>query len=114
MAVALAGLHARRAPVSRRAWPREAGVTRFTLVNPLRARTGYAAPAPGGRALLEMIATTCPYCGEPLALLVDASAGPQAGVEDCAVCCRPMLVEMEVDAMDAGGMRVRVRRDDDA
>ena len=42
----------------------------------------------------------CPYCGEPLELVVDASAGAQRYVEDCAVCCRPIDVELDVDADD--------------
>lgn len=34
----------------------------------------------------------CPYCGEPIDLFVDPSAGAQAYVEDCQVCCRPINV----------------------
>jgi hypothetical protein len=40
----------------------------------------------------------CPYCGEPLELLLDASAGAQCYIEDCAVCCRPITVTVGVDA----------------
>jgi len=32
----------------------------------------------------------CPYCGEIITVLVDASAGNQKYIEDCQVCCRPM------------------------
>ena len=53
----------------------------------------------------------CPYCGEPVELLVDASAGDQCYVEDCAVCCRPMAVVVRVEDIDA--IDVAVRRDDD-
>ena len=54
----------------------------------------------------------CPYCGEPVELLVDASAGDHAYVEDCAVCCRPMAVVVRVDGVD--DIEVTVRRDDDS
>lgn len=43
-------------------------------------------------------AVRCPYCGERLTLTVDASAGAQRYVEDCAVCCRPIELSLEVDA----------------
>jgi len=52
----------------------------------------------------------CPYCGEPLDLLLDTSAGEQAYVEDCAVCCRP--IECRVLA-EGAEWRLEVRRDDD-
>ena len=54
----------------------------------------------------------CPYCGERVALLVDASAGDHSYVEDCAMCCRPMAVDVRLDGDDA--MEVAVRRDDEA
>jgi hypothetical protein len=52
----------------------------------------------------------CPYCGEALELVVDASAGTQHYVEDCAVCCRPMEVAVEVDA---DGAHVAVRHENE-
>ena len=42
--------------------------------------------------LLEDEVVTCPYCGEAIGLQLDLSAGSQEYVEDCAVCCQPMLV----------------------
>lgn len=54
----------------------------------------------------------CPYCGEWVALVIDASAGDQAYIEDCQVCCQPMRIDLAVDA--DGDWQVRVRRDDDA
>lgn len=46
----------------------------------------------------EFVPAACPYCGEPIELMVDDSAGSASYVEDCPVCCRPMQVE--VDAVD--------------
>lgn len=34
----------------------------------------------------------CPHCGEPINLTLDLSVARQSYVEDCPVCCRPMLV----------------------
>jgi hypothetical protein len=58
----------------------------------------------------------CPYCGEPVSLLIDRSGGRvQSYVEDCAVCCRPMDVRVTLDgyADDEGDhCRVDLRRAD--
>ncbi|MDG2088499.1 MAG: CPXCG motif-containing cysteine-rich protein [Arenicellaceae bacterium] len=40
--------------------------------------------------MLEETSLPCPYCGEPLNLLIDISTGDQNYVEDCQVCCRPI------------------------
>jgi len=41
---------------------------------------------------------TCPGCGEQIATPVDPSAGRvQEYVEDCPVCCRPIVVRIELD-----------------
>lgn len=39
----------------------------------------------------------CPFCGEPISIVVDASAGTQSYIEDCQVCCRPMQVTVVAD-----------------
>ncbi|HEU0277285.1 MAG TPA: CPXCG motif-containing cysteine-rich protein [Rhodanobacteraceae bacterium] len=46
----------------------------------------------------ELAEVTCPYCGEPIELAVDTSAGSARYVEDCPVCCHPMQVHVEVEA----------------
>jgi len=46
--------------------------------------------------MIEDHATLCPCCGEPIVLELDLSAGSQVCVEDCAVCCRPMRVALQV------------------
>ena len=42
--------------------------------------------------------TYCPYCGEPIELIIDTSVPEQNYIEDCQVCCRPMLINVEVDS----------------
>lgn len=39
----------------------------------------------------------CPYCGETIEIAVDYSAGSQEYVEDCQVCCNPMVLSVQVD-----------------
>lgn len=36
----------------------------------------------------------CPYCGECIELLVDTSVDEQSYIEDCSVCCRPIIVQL--------------------
>jgi hypothetical protein len=40
----------------------------------------------------------CPCCGEVITLVLDGSAGPQRYIEDCHVCCRPITVNVDIDA----------------
>jgi hypothetical protein len=54
----------------------------------------------------------CPYCGEPVELPIDPTGGEtQHYVEDCAVCCQPIDVVVEVTSDDE--CSVSVRRGDD-
>ena len=40
----------------------------------------------------------CPYCGEPITMVLDLSGdGEQDYIEDCEVCCRPVRVRFHVD-----------------
>lgn len=36
----------------------------------------------------------CPYCGEPITLLIEFTQAGDSYVEDCSVCCQPMVVEV--------------------
>lgn len=59
--------------------------------------------------MLVFVDVHCPACGEPLELALDPSAGDQAYIEDCQVCCRPMRVWLTVD--DEGGASASVDAD---
>src|SRR3546814_13602572 len=61
--------------------------------------------------MLPAIDTRCPYCGEPIELFVDGSAGDQQYIEDCQVCCRPIVVTVALDA--DGEPVVAVRGEDE-
>ena len=60
--------------------------------------------------MLDERAVTCPYCGEPITLLIDGSEGDQRYVEDCSVCCRPIEVALMVDT--SGEATIQLSRDD--
>lgn len=47
--------------------------------------------------MLEWITVDCPYCGEPFETSVDCSAGTQEYIEDCPVCCHPIVFNIAVD-----------------
>lgn len=61
--------------------------------------------------LLQTAKIQCPNCGEAIDLLIDCSAGSREYVEDCQVCCEPML--LAVDASDPGNASVSARREND-
>ena len=42
-------------------------------------------------------ALQCPYCGEEITITVETAVGDQSYVEDCAVCCRPIALNIEID-----------------
>jgi Cysteine-rich CPXCG len=52
----------------------------------------------------------CPYCGEPLDVLIDDSSGEQTYYEDCQVCCAPILFTLTED--EFGDIQIDVKRDD--
>lgn len=62
--------------------------------------------------MLPALDLACPYCGETITLLVDASAGEQQYIEDCQVCCRPIRVDVALDP--EGEPRVTARTQDEA
>ena len=47
------------------------------------------------RTLTEQV-LDCPCCGERISVVVDHSLGDQEYVEDCEVCCRPLVLDILV------------------
>lgn len=39
----------------------------------------------------------CPYCAESIQVQLDLTAGGQEYIEDCQVCCQPILIRFAVD-----------------
>lgn len=44
----------------------------------------------------EEVFFDCPYCGAEISMLLDLSVGAQSYVEDCEVCCRPIVLRYRV------------------
>jgi len=60
---------------------------------------------------IDTIVTECPYCGEKIELLVDCSVENQEYVEDCSVCCRPIVVAVDLSSDDSPRVDVRTEND---
>lgn len=58
--------------------------------------------------MLEFATVACPYCWQSLELSLDLSAGDQIYVEDCAVCCQPILVRLTLNVDDPAEFQVAV------
>lgn len=54
---------------------------------------------------------SCPYCGEAISILVDDSLPQQNYVEDCQVCCRPIVLDVTVD--EDGDAHVQARSENE-
>ncbi len=61
---------------------------------------------------METVNTMCPYCGESIELLVDTSVRKQNYIEDCQVCCKPIIVQVTID--EEGFPIVRLSQEDEA
>ena len=61
--------------------------------------------------MLDAVTIDCPYCGEPIEILLEPGDEAQRYVEDCQVCCRPITVTVQVDA--DGAVAVNAGRQDD-
>lgn len=46
---------------------------------------------------LDSVLAQCPYCWETLEFSVDPSVPDQEYVEDCQVCCQPIVVHVVLD-----------------
>lgn len=47
--------------------------------------------------LLQTHSLYCPYCGEPIQIVVDCSVALQEYIEDCQVCCRPISLYISIE-----------------
>jgi hypothetical protein len=58
---------------------------------------------------LDTVEIRCAWCGEAGETTVDPSGGDrQRYVEDCWVCCRPNVIEVQIDRDDLGELSVSV------
>ncbi len=61
---------------------------------------------------IEARGIACPYCGEGFDIVIDRSAGEQDYIEDCRVCCRPIVIGVRLDA-DGEITEITTRREDE-
>jgi hypothetical protein len=57
-------------------------------------------------SLIQGHPATCPHCGEPITLTLDLSVPEQSYIEDCPVCCKPMIVSYSADDGEVGEFSV--------
>ncbi len=50
----------------------------------------------------------CPYCGEQLDVAIDWSVTRQEYIEDCQICCKPMVLTVSVVTRDGGSHEANV------
>lgn len=62
--------------------------------------------------MIVLRSVCCPYCGESFETNVDPSGGSQEYVEDCYVCCRPIVFQLQADA-DGELLSLETRREED-
>lgn len=56
--------------------------------------------------LLQGHDATCPHCGETIDLTLDLSVPEQSYIEDCPVCCKPMVVSYSSSDGELADLRV--------
>jgi len=57
--------------------------------------------------LLNQESISCPYCGESIEVLIDHEDSGQEYIEDCQVCCRPIIFNVAIGL--EGQLTVSVR-----
>jgi hypothetical protein len=69
--------------------------------------------SPSSEASMSLSHTLyCPYCNEPIEIVIDPSLPSQSYIEDCQVCCRPINLEVEID--EDGHATVHAATEDEA
>lgn len=61
--------------------------------------------------VLEPVLIQCPYCWETLEISVDPSVAEQEYVEDCQVCCQPILLTIRLDDRLVPSVEARAEND---
>lgn len=60
---------------------------------------------------LEERSLGCPYCGETIEFLLDVTQAGSEYIEDCQVCCKPIVIHLTID--DKGEIYIAVRSEDE-
>jgi Cysteine-rich CPXCG len=62
-------------------------------------------------SLLEEKRIQCPYCWEHFSVLIDLSTPYQEYVEDCFVCCRPIVFIVESENGELSSLTLRAENE---
>ena len=62
--------------------------------------------------MLDEFTIDCPWCGEQFVTLVDTSIDNQTYVEDCQICCQPIVFVVSLDTI-SGQTTLQTRREND-
>ncbi|QCU90045.1 CPXCG motif-containing cysteine-rich protein [Thiomicrorhabdus sediminis] len=46
---------------------------------------------------ITTLTVRCPYCGEIIEAVIDCSVAQQEYIEDCEVCCRPIVFKVSIN-----------------
>lgn len=49
---------------------------------------------------------TCPYCWEAIEVFLDLSVEAQRQVEDCSVCCRPIVITYRAEGGELAALEI--------
>lgn len=65
--------------------------------------------------MLHAYTAHCPYCGESFETSLDPSVQHQEYIEDCQVCCSPIIFDVVIsfDSDDNVDAQVQLRRDNE-
>lgn len=56
----------------------------------------------------EPVNVQCPWCGETFITFFDLSSGETSYIEDCQVCCRPIMLVYKISRF--GDVKVQAQR----
>ena len=57
--------------------------------------------------MIEAIDISCPYCGEGFESSADCSAGDQEYIEDCQICCQPIVITISITGTELANIEAR-------
>lgn len=60
---------------------------------------------------IESVTQYCPWCSESITFQIDTTISDQEYIEDCTVCCAPILVQIRVPF--SGTPEVELHRDNE-
>lgn len=61
--------------------------------------------------LIDSEMVTCPYCWQQIEVTLDLSVEDQRYVEDCSVCCRPIVIRCRVEGNAVVELSVGIEND---